>query len=93
LAAEADPETLEYLMTLLAIAGGLGVLVLLLTVLWNVFVHPIQSAATVSKVALGLTGIGLLLAGVVGVDFVNGFIGVLLLVAAFMISRFQARRA
>jgi hypothetical protein len=84
---------LEYLMTLFAIAGGLGVLVLLLTVLWNVFVHPIQSAATVLKVGLGLTGIGLLLAGVVGVDFVNGFIGVLLLVPALMISRFQARRA
>jgi hypothetical protein len=84
---------LEYLMTLIAIAGGLGVLVLLLTILWNVFVHPIQSAATVLKVILGLTGIGLLLAGIVGVDFVNGFIGVLLLVAALMISRFQARRA
>jgi hypothetical protein len=84
---------LEYLMTFFAIAGGLGALVLILTVLWNIFVHPIQSAATVFKVVLGLTGIGLLLAGIVGGDFGNGFIGVLLLVAASMISRFQARRA
>jgi hypothetical protein len=84
---------LEYLMTLFAIVGGLGVLVLILTLLWNVFVHPIQSAATVFKVILGLIGIGLLLAGVVGGDFGNGFIGVLLIVAATMISRFQARRA
>lgn len=76
-----------------ALAGGLGAAVLILTVLWNIFVHPIQSAATFFKVVLGLAGIGFLLAGVVGGDFGNGFIGVLLLVAASTISFVQARRA
>lgn len=79
---------MNYLVIAAVLAG-----VVLLRVLWNVFVHPLRSAATALKVILGLGGILYLLAGVIGGDFGNGFVGVLLLMGASTVSFVQARRA
>ena len=69
------------------------VAVVLLSVLWNVFIHPLRTAAAVIKFVLGLAGVVYFLTGLVTGDFGSGFIGVVLLIGASMVSFFQERRA
>ena len=54
-------------------------------------VEPIQFGTGLLKLALGVSGIIFLLAGIFAGNFGNGFLGVLLLAAASFVSWFQAR--
>ncbi|GAB3252562.1 hypothetical protein [Arthrobacter pigmenti] len=60
--------------------------------IWDLFVHPIRSAAILIKLALGVGGIVYLILGVILGHFGYGAIGVILLIGASAISAFQARR-
>lgn len=60
--------------------------------IWAVFVHPIRSATTILKLALGVGGILYLLSGILLESFQSGAIGVILLICASVISARQGRR-
>ncbi|MGY4543018.1 hypothetical protein ACVWY0_002944 [Arthrobacter sp. UYNi723] len=75
-----------------AIGGAFAVAAFLFAIAWNIFVHPIQSAAALLKAGLGIAGIAYLAAGVIAGNFGNGAIGVFLLGATSLISYLQARR-
>lgn len=72
------------------IIGG-GVVVLLLGLMWNIFVHPIRFGTGLLKLALGVAGIIFVLAGIFAGNFGNGFLGVLLLAGASCVSWFRAK--
>jgi hypothetical protein len=69
-----------------------GIIGVGLVVIWNIFVHPVQSIATLLKLGLGVGGIIFLLAGILGNNFGNGALGVFVLIGASMIGYLQGRK-
>lgn len=68
-------------------SGGAAFLVL--SVVLRLVFHPVRSAAAILKLGLGVTGFVCLASSFISGDFGYGFLGVLLLVGAGFVSRFQ----
>lgn len=70
--------------------GG-GAAFLVVSVVLQVVFHPVRSAAAILKLCLGVTGLVFLGSSFISGNFGYGFLGVVMLAGAAMVSRFQER--
>lgn len=68
-----------------------GAAFLILSVILRLVFHPIRSAAAILKLGLGVTGLVFLASSFISGNFGYGFLGVLMLIGAAAVDRFQER--